>query len=153
MSLSSFYFLICLYRFENPNADVEMQSFEVEVEVHDLQHSGDIGDQRRLAPENDGETGFTQDFWEETNTTGTSRMILPGPSGLQSSDPSLHGSTSSTASSGSALHSDVSSLSSRFSAIEETNTDVQSTLFARLRMSVFEVISQQERENPDGGNA
>jgi hypothetical protein len=52
-----------------------------------------------------------------------------------------------------ALYADVSSLSSRFSAIEETNTDVQSTLFARLRMSVFEVISQQERENPDGGNA
>ena len=52
-----------------------------------------------------------------------------------------------------ALYADMTSLSSRFSAIEETNTDVQPSSVARLENNAFEVISQQERENPDGGNA
>jgi hypothetical protein len=141
--------------FENPNSGVERQSIEVEVEMHG-QHSGEVGDQQDHALEYDRESRLTEsDPWRETNTIGPSCIILLNPTDLKSRDPSQYGSTSTTTSSGLALHSDVnsSSSSSRFSAIEDTNTDVQPPPFARLVRSVFEVVSQQERETPDGGNA
>ena len=39
-----------------------------------------------------------------------------------------------------------------FLAIEDTNEKVEPPPFARLRLTVFEVVTHEERGNPDGGN-
>jgi uncharacterized phage-associated protein len=129
------------------------QGEEVEVEVHG-QHMREV-DVQQFTSENDWGKQFTDpDQCEETKNIWPARIILPKSTGLQSMDHSLNGSFPSTLDA--VFHSELTLRSdgstSNFSAIEDTNVDMEPPPFAQLGKTVFEVFSQQEREDPEGGN-